>query len=177
MNVISKMSTSHFPQSQRNEAQNPPSTPVVRSQPINGPPSLSTAALGTPGNVDSVAYSPSEQQLRRQGLECLCAVLRSLVVWSTAARKTSSESVAENGQAEQSTRVTGMNSNPSLENLSTGVSDPSRVATPDVADDPERFESAKQRKTILLEGLMKFNFRPIRVCGRTYVFLKTNIHF
>jgi brefeldin A-inhibited guanine nucleotide-exchange protein len=35
-----------------------------------------------------------------------------------------------------------------------------RISTPDLVDDPGKFESAKQRKTILLEGIKKFNFKP-----------------
>ena len=31
------------------------------------------------------------------------------------------------------------------------------------SDDPSRFENAKQRKTTLLEGIKKFNFKPKRV--------------
>lgn len=30
-------------------------------------------------------------------------------------------------------------------------------------DEPSRFENAKQRKTTLLEGIKKFNFKPKRV--------------
>ena len=39
----------------------------------------------------------------------------------------------------------------------------SRVNTPDLPqDDPSRFESAKERKTMLLEGIKRFNFKPKR---------------
>ena len=69
----------------------------------------------------------------------------------------------------------GVNSNPSVENLSPiGISDSSRVATPDVVDDPGKFESAKQRKTILLEGLKKFNFKPKRVRSEKGVLIEAH---
>ena len=41
--------------------------------------------------------------------------------------------------------------------------DPTRQPTPEVVDDPSKFESAKQKKTTLLEGIKKFNFKPKRV--------------
>ena len=34
------------------------------------------------------------------------------------------------------------------------------MPTPEVQDDPSRFESAKQRKMILQEGLKRFNYKP-----------------
>jgi brefeldin A-inhibited guanine nucleotide-exchange protein len=55
-------------------------------------------------------------------------------------------------------------------NISTpivGTPDPSGVNTPTTStfpgeDDPLRFENAKQRKTSLIEGIRKFNFKPKR---------------
>jgi brefeldin A-inhibited guanine nucleotide-exchange protein len=43
------------------------------------------------------------------------------------------------------------------------IGEVSRTVTPDTDDDPGRFESAKQKKTTLLEGIRKFNFKPKRV--------------
>lgn len=54
---------------------------------------------------------------------------------------------------------------PSLDRLS-GFSasfDNTRQPTPELSDDPTKFESAKQKKTTLLEGVKKFNFKPKRV--------------
>jgi brefeldin A-inhibited guanine nucleotide-exchange protein len=48
--------------------------------------------------------------------------------------------------------------------LSVPSSETFRQPTPELVDDPTRFESAKQKKTTLLEGLKKFNFKPKRVC-------------
>jgi hypothetical protein len=36
--------------------------------------------------------------------------------------------------------------------------------SPDINDDPSRFESARQKKTTLLEGIKKFNQKPKHVC-------------
>jgi brefeldin A-inhibited guanine nucleotide-exchange protein len=38
-----------------------------------------------------------------------------------------------------------------------------RGPTPDIADDPSRFESAKQKKTTLMEGIRRFNQKPKKV--------------
>jgi brefeldin A-inhibited guanine nucleotide-exchange protein len=38
-----------------------------------------------------------------------------------------------------------------------------RQPTPEIIDDPTKFESAKQKKTTLLQGLKKFNFKPKKV--------------
>jgi hypothetical protein len=35
-----------------------------------------------------------------------------------------------------------------------------RQPTPEIIDDPTKFENAKQKKTTLLQGLKKFNFKP-----------------
>ena len=51
----------------------------------------------------------------------------------------------------------------SLDKLTTPVvngADASRTPTPEAADDPSRFESAKQRKMVLQEGVKRFNYKP-----------------
>lgn len=110
----------------------------------------------------------SEGQLRRQGLECLVAVLRSLVTWGTAAGKTPAESATADpskSQAGEETAAETITPDPSLDRLTTsaGSTEALRQPTPDITDDPSRFESAKQKKTTLLEGIKKFNFKPKRV--------------
>lgn len=113
----------------------------------------------------------SEVQLRRQGLECLVAVLRSLVTWGTAAGKTPAESATADTRSQIGEEILAdtMTPDPSLEGLiaSAGSTEAFRQSTPDIADDPSRFESAKQKKTILLEGIKKFNFKPKRVRSLT----------
>jgi brefeldin A-inhibited guanine nucleotide-exchange protein len=57
-----------------------------------------------------------------------------------------------------------MTADSSLDKLSAGPSvEALRQPTPDLVDDPSKFESAKQKKTTLLEGIKKFNFKPKRV--------------
>ena len=133
------------------------------------PPALNTNALSVPGTLDTSALGISEPQLRKQSLECLVAVLKSLVAWGT----TSTNHVETPGDREQTrtqpgddTRVETVTPDHSVDRLSTAgsVADSSRLPTPDqITDDPTKFESAKQRKTTLLEGIKKFNFKPKRV--------------
>jgi brefeldin A-inhibited guanine nucleotide-exchange protein len=124
------------------------------------PPSYSTAAVGSAEEIPSTV---SEARLRQQSLECMVSVLHSLVTWGTAIstsvgaeqKSNAIEDSAPNGSSISESAIV---SSPSLERLSEG-----RLSTPDLADDPGMFESAKQRKTILLEGIKQFNFKPKRV--------------
>lgn len=95
------------------------------------------------------------------------------MTWGTAAGKNVADSAVE--VAAQSSlsvsRPEGMVSDTSLEKLVVpNGADPSRVSTPDLslADDPGRFESEKQRKTSLQEGLKKFNYKPKKVCRKAW---------
>lgn len=133
------------------------------------PPSLHANSMAGPAHVDTSNLGTSEPQLRRQSLECLVAVLKSLVAWGT----TSTSSVDTSGDKEQAKSLPGedirtenVTPDHSMDRLSTtaSVSESSRIPTPEqIADDPTKFESAKQRKTTLLEGIKKFNFKPKRV--------------
>jgi brefeldin A-inhibited guanine nucleotide-exchange protein len=112
----------------------------------------------------------SEHQLRRQALECLVAVLRSLVVWGTTAGKSAADPIVEQPslpQVGEELRQDMLTPDMSSDRLSTIPSngDTLRQTSPDITDDPTRFESAKQKKTTLLEGIKKFNFKPKRVGG------------
>lgn len=107
----------------------------------------------------------SEQQLKRQGLECLVAVLRSLVAWGTASSAPAGvESSSEPGlrsQTGEDIRQDVVTPDPSQDRIA--QSESAREQTPEIVDDPGKFESAKQKKTTLLEGIKKFNFKPKRV--------------
>ena len=167
MNTISKMSTTHSnaPAPKGAEPASPALNPSTKAHhnPSNVPPALSTTALAVPGNADNHNLGMSEQQLKRQGLESLVAVLRSLVTWGTATSAQKSPSESQVGAATRtslsSTKLDGMTSEVSLDKLSAPTpsgNEASRVSTPELSDDPERFESAKQRKTILQDGIRKF---------------------
>lgn len=109
----------------------------------------------------------SEHQLKRQGLECLVAVLRSLVAWGTSTGKSAADSGVESSLRSQGddNRQESVTPDASVDRVSLSANsvETLRQPTPDATDDPSRFESAKQKKTTLLEGIKKFNYKPKRV--------------
>ncbi|KAH9853654.1 hypothetical protein C2E23DRAFT_822161 [Lenzites betulinus] len=167
MNIISKIGST--PLSSVPQKGTDPNSPALQPQTKQQhghnqvPPSFSTAALSVPGNVDVSTIGNSEAQLRRQGLECLVAVLKSLVAWGTTNSSTPepASDPMTRSQVEEARRDS---STPDViaDRLSPGGVDPTRGPTPEVTDDPTKFESAKQKKTTLLEGIKKFNFKPKR---------------
>ncbi|KAI9069221.1 Sec7-domain-containing protein [Trametes sanguinea] len=166
MNIISKIATAPVSLAPKSSDPNSPALqPQTKQHHGSGqvPPSYSTASLSVPNTVDVSTIGNSEAQLRRQGLECLVAVLKSLVAWGTTA-SSPPEHVTDpmtRSQAEEVRRET-MTPDVSTDKLSPGATDPTRGPTPELADDPSKFESAKQKKTTLLEGIKKFNFKPKR---------------
>ncbi|EJD00904.1 Sec7-domain-containing protein [Fomitiporia mediterranea MF3/22] len=167
MNTLSKISSSHSnaPPPKASDPASPALNPSTKHQSHNIPPALSTSALAVPGNADNQNLGLSEQQLKRQGLESLVAVLRSLVTWGTATGKTLNSSDTTQDTTVPPTggsNADGMVSDSSLDKLPapTNGSDVSRVTTPEIPDDPGKFESAKQRKTILQDGIRRFNYKP-----------------
>ena len=180
MAIFSKISSAHQVISKSNAAAEQGQTPTMPAPSTPGrpslPPSLTTSAL-----AETAAADPhlSEARLRRLALESLVDVLRSLVAWGIVARQSQQadlEAAASNSEMQSRTSI---HEDPSqrldasesvLDRLSPvpGGSIDLRRNTSDLAiavDDPSRFESAKQRKTILLEGIRKFNFKPKRVSG------------
>ena len=183
MNIISKIGTTPLAPSQQKTAESPSSSPSTTSkgQSTGGPIPLSAATLSVPGNMDTSALGLSEGQYRRQGLECLVAVLRSLVAWGTAPDRTHDDNLAPasarsiSGDEYRREPVTPDASYDKL-SLGSGSVEILRQSTPDIIDDPSKFESAKQKKTTFLEGIKKFNFKPKRVCTHNDIpLLKLNI--
>ena len=168
MTIISKLGTSHTtgPQPKGSDPSSPALTPTnSKHNSASFPPSLTTTALSVPGSVDSSTIGLSEAQLRRQGIECMIAVLKSLITWSTGASSgissnlSASELALKSRTSEDGPRVS---LEPS-ERVSGFPLDTTRQSTPDILDDPGRFESARQKKTTLSEGIKKFNYKPKRV--------------
>ncbi|KAF8332688.1 uncharacterized protein EI90DRAFT_2994962 [Cantharellus anzutake] len=173
MNIISKISSVTTPTAVKGTIQD--ASPSGRKQSVtsfgsNGvPPSLTTSALGATAASEAAApptpAGAAEARLKRQGLECLVSVLRSLVSWGTASSKGVGDS-SPDPQMKSRKSLDGTSETHSQDNLDrrspANVSDIDRGSTPNLVDDPERFESAKQRKTTLLEGIKKFNFKPKR---------------
>jgi brefeldin A-inhibited guanine nucleotide-exchange protein len=129
------------------------------------PPSLSTTALSTPTSAQGSSGGGNDISLRRQALECLVSVLRSLVTWGTTTERSGPEGGDKSHAPKQVDSIGPQRNgvtNGSSERLSIS-NELSRVSTPDVIDDPSRFESAKQKKTLLTDGIKKFNFKPKKV--------------
>ncbi|KAF9481962.1 hypothetical protein BDN70DRAFT_875585 [Pholiota conissans] len=170
INLISKFSSASSSSSHSQKGPEPPS-PALSPTPKhhgNGPMSFTSAGMSVPGTMDTSTMGLSESQLRRQGLECLVAVLRSLVAWGVSPNVNVGKPVEEplpsaRSMTEESKRDAG-SSEVNLDRLSaTGASiETFRQMTPDFGDDPTKFETAKQKKTTLLEGIKKFNYKPKR---------------
>ena len=186
MNIVSKIGQTHFAPPSKEE-QNQSGNSKQSSGSGNGPaipPSLTTTALSGKDGVDAPHYAglPPEIKLRRQSLECLVAALRSLVAWSTMSPARNQDEAAPRvsedglGRHHASSSTAGSTSHvdytptptpswPAIDHArSPGIgASANGLATPDIGDDDVgRFESAKQRKTTLQEGMKKFNFKPKR---------------
>ncbi|KAG9092656.1 guanine nucleotide exchange protein for ADP-robosylation factor [Ceratobasidium sp. 370] len=161
INTISKAATSQNPQLPKGADPTGPVLPPSHTGPSSMPPSLSTTAL-TPSGANAT-QTPADIQLNRQGLECLVSVLRSLVTWGTGNDKLSAEggvlSQGAKSAAREDSRHDSVNGGAGEVGSIAGLSETGRISTPDLADDPGKFETAKQRKTTLLEGIKKFNFK------------------
>lgn len=167
MNIISKVATLPYntPQSKNAEPASPAVNPQSR---VHGSSSYSSGVISVSGTIDTSTIGLSEGQLRRQGIECLVSVLRSLVTWGTTSGKTPADHSGDPAARSQTGEEAGhdsMTPDSSLDRLATttGSVEVLRHPTPDIVDDPTRFENAKQKKTTLLEGIKKFNFKPKRV--------------
>jgi brefeldin A-inhibited guanine nucleotide-exchange protein len=154
------------------EQQNQPPTPATnKNSHGNAAPSFNTTYLTVAGSMDTSNIGLSERHLKRQGLEALVAILKSLVTWGTASTKPAPapETATEpsvRSRTSEDTRAETLTPDPSTDRLSwLAHHDMARQSSPTVelADDPMKFENAKQKKTTLLEGIRKFNAKPKRV--------------
>ncbi|SCZ88352.1 BZ3500_MvSof-1268-A1-R1_Chr2-1g04354 [Microbotryum saponariae] len=173
INIVSKLGTTQFPASTDGKAAAQPSAASTSPFPTPGPTLSDDSRMTDP----ALSHLTPEMHLKRQALEALVTVLRSLVSWAARGGATTTTMTGSelNGSMNANLPPT-----PRSEEADTDYSDTprrslgaapasvdlsrSRAQTPDVvpADDPSRFENAKQRKTTLLEGIKKFNFKPKR---------------
>ena len=168
MNIISKFGSASSSNHQKtSEPSSPAPSPTAKNQ-TNTTSTWSVSPISVPGTMDTSIIGLSEGQLRRQGLECLVAVLRSLVTWGTAGKgpEETTSVISARSQTEEVKRD-AVTPEPHFDKLAATSSsvETLRQATPEIVDDPTKFESAKQKKTTLLEGIKKFNYRPKRVSG------------
>jgi len=167
MNIISKFgsASSSATQQRTSEPPSPALSPTPKSQ-SNSHVSWSVTGLPVPGTMETSTMGLSEGQLRRQGLECLVAVLRSLVAWGTTSKGVEDPPPLPSAKSQpEDIKGDPITPDATLERLAAGGAsvETLRQATPDFGDDPTKFESAKQKKTTLLEGIKKFNYKPKRV--------------
>jgi brefeldin A-inhibited guanine nucleotide-exchange protein len=145
------------------EPANPPNTPQPNKGTGHAPPAYT---LTVPGSLDTTNLGLSERQIKKQGLECLVAILKSLVAWGTVANKApESTEPTTRSRTSEDVRADTLTPDPSRDRLSlayTDVAQPSPIT--DAQDDPMRFENAKQKKTTLVEGIKRFNSKPKKVC-------------
>ncbi|KAK0528299.1 guanine nucleotide exchange protein for ADP-robosylation factor [Tilletia horrida] len=154
--------------------------------------SSSTLSLPVSSSLDGPAFDsvlaslqhlPLELRIKQQSLLCLCAALRSLLTWANkgsmpadssidalSPRVSTDKRISESGPGSTDPSIivdsehAQQQSAPAEVPGSATTPDLSRTQTPDIhtQDDPSRFESAKQRKTTLIEGIRTFNFKPKR---------------
>lgn len=179
---MSKLGTTNFVPSTERPA--PPGPSFAASSPFP----LSGTSLSEDSKFSDPAFAgqPIESHLKRQSLECLVSVLRSLVAWAARGSVTSLPPATPNlshsvGPSDSTSSLNGLRTDcpagtSEVDLNATGALDTPRrgsgSATPEIGgavfggatDDPSRFENAKLRKTTLLEGIKKFNFKPKRVC-------------
>lgn len=115
------------------------------------------AAHGENGEAGSNGGQPIEVRLKRQSLDCLCAVLHSLVTWMQRSEASAAAASAE-GSSPRSSEELRRSPHPDRDAEREAAA--AQASLPD--DDPGRFENAKQRKTNLIEAIRKFNYKPKR---------------
>jgi brefeldin A-inhibited guanine nucleotide-exchange protein len=106
--------------------------------------------------IQKYAGLSGEARLKRQSLECVVGTLKSLVAWVQANKIPERDEVYTNGEPPATPRR-------SEHRMS--MTSSMNVSTPDITqeDDPEKLESARQRKVSMLEGIKMFNFKPKKV--------------
>ncbi|KAI8971778.1 hypothetical protein BDF20DRAFT_948087 [Mycotypha africana] len=181
VNVLSKITTSHSQQANGrdyNSHSDPISNPHTgpHSNSVVIPPPLTTATILNTDKQNAHNVLP-ESAIRFKSLECLVAILRSLVAWYT----NNSVSITANGdknnradddtprdsedhQRPSSSSMTDL-SNASSSRLASTNANSSTITLPNNnsstrLDDPEAFENLKHRKQLLQEGVRQFNFKP-----------------
>ncbi|KAI9893598.1 MAG: guanine nucleotide exchange protein for ADP-robosylation factor [Vezdaea aestivalis] len=124
------------------------------------PPSLSTVSISSAQEIEHIV--PPDYALKRQALESLVQVLRSLVNWSQEAVDSVSrlQDTTSRTSIEDSRDSLDANSaSPKVSNI-----EASGVSTPvlQMEDDPSQLEKAKQRKTAMINAIRQFNYKPKR---------------
>ncbi|KAI8082976.1 uncharacterized protein BX664DRAFT_284806 [Halteromyces radiatus] len=186
VNVLSKITTSHSGPNVGKEmdnhgnTNNPSGHHGLHSNSVVIPPPLTTATVQSNEKQQQHHHgvlATSDGAIRFKSLECLVAVLRSLVTWynnntvSVSADGKQEDDVTTPRESEDvrgSTDQLTLHSNGSVSRLSptsssnalpTATTPSTGNVTPRL-DDPEQFENLKHRKQLLQEGIRQFNWKP-----------------
>jgi brefeldin A-inhibited guanine nucleotide-exchange protein len=156
VNVLSKVTTSHNQPTTGKDYEHP--DPITSKHGI--PPPLTTQNIL---NSDKQQLVMPESAIRFKSLECLVAVLRSLVGWYT----NNSVSISAGTKDEDTPRASEdqppltAHQNVSNTRLASPVTNGSSTnLSSSRLDDPEEFENLKHRKQVLQEGIRQFNWKP-----------------
>lgn len=123
------------------------------------PPSLTTAHMSNHTEVNDEI--PKEYIIKRQALDCLVEVLRSLVNWSQQGIADITGAETDDRQSQDFRESIDPSLNDSSSRILNGDT-PIPPSTPVLDDDPEQFEREKARKTAMSNAIKQFNFKPKR---------------
>ncbi|KAG0187847.1 guanine nucleotide exchange protein for ADP-robosylation factor [Apophysomyces sp. BC1034] len=180
VNVLSKITTSHMALHNNNKGHeihalansDSPTHHGLHDSTLMIPPPLTTAMVQSNDKHNNLGANIPESAIKYKSLECLVAVLQSLVSWYTnnsvsvpAVSRSSVETPRTSEDQRQSTDMLTSHSNSSTQRLSPTTSSinvngaTNGTSTPRL-DDPEQFENKKHRKQLLQEGIRQFNWKP-----------------
>lgn len=173
VNVLSKITTSHHQTSNSKDHDNT-SDPFSSSHATGNqnhssmfiPPPLTTATILHSDKQNQTLAMP-ESAIRFKSLECLVAVLRSLVGWyqyNSVSITAGGEKVDEDTpRASEDQYTNGQitnHSNTSVSRLNSANGSSTQLnGNNSRMDDPEEFENLKHRKQMLQEGIRQFNWK------------------
>ncbi|KAI8145649.1 hypothetical protein BJV82DRAFT_534870 [Fennellomyces sp. T-0311] len=194
VNILSKITTTHSTSPHGGKDHDTHSSSATISSPAHGkhsksvmiPPPLTTDTVQSNDKQSNNAGPVPESAIRYRSLECLVAVLHSLVSWYTnGSVSVSAESRTDDDQSSGNTPrdsedINLRNHRPSVDRLTShSNSSAARLGSPALGgsvnpgtngnggastspplDDPEQFENLKHRKQILQEGVRQFNWKP-----------------
>jgi brefeldin A-inhibited guanine nucleotide-exchange protein len=123
------------------------------------PPPLTTSHMSNYTEVNDEI--PKEYIIKRQALDCLVEVLRSLVNWSQQGIADITGGETDGRQSEDFRESIDPSQNESSSKVINGDT-PLPPSTPVLDDDPEQLEKEKARKTAMSKAIDLFNFKPKR---------------
>ncbi|KAI8994988.1 hypothetical protein BDB01DRAFT_872611 [Pilobolus umbonatus] len=170
VNVLSKITTSHHQPTTGKDYDHHSDYSSNSFHSLVIPPPLTTATILNTDKHNQAMAMP-ESAIRFKSLECLVAVLRSLVDWYsnnsviiTAGVAEEEEHSTPRASEDQSSTLTTHHNNNSSQRLASAISSnngsSANVNGSFRLDDPEEFENLKHRKQLLQEGVRQFNWKP-----------------